>query len=43
MGAIAKIIEAERIWSDPEMADFDLGERPTPVKKEAVDVIDVDS
>lgn len=43
MGAIAKTIEAERIWSDPEMADFDLGERPTPAKKEAETVIELDS
>lgn len=27
MDAIAKIIESERIWSDPDMADFDIGER----------------
>lgn len=33
---IAKIIESEKIWSDPAMADFDFGEREdtqTPVKK----------
>ena len=24
---IAKIIDSEKIWADPDMADFDLGER----------------
>jgi methionine synthase II (cobalamin-independent) len=24
---IAKIIESEKIWADPDMADFDTGER----------------
>ena len=24
---IAKIIEAEKLWADPDMADFDIGER----------------
>jgi len=24
---IAKMIEAEKVWADPDMADFDLGER----------------
>lgn len=27
MDTIQKIIENERIWSDPEMADFDIGAR----------------
>lgn len=27
METIAKIIEAEKVWADPEMADFDIGER----------------
>lgn len=27
MATIAKIIENEKLWSDPDMADFDLGER----------------
>ena len=27
METIAKMIEAEKVWADPDMADFDLGER----------------
>jgi len=27
MDTIAKIIESEKIWADPDMADFDIGER----------------
>ena len=27
METIAKIIDAEKVWADPEMADFDIGER----------------
>ena len=27
METIAKIIDAEKVWADPDMADFDLGER----------------
>jgi hypothetical protein len=27
MDTIAKIIDSERVWADPEMADFDIGER----------------
>ena len=27
MDTIAKIIESEKIWNDPDMADFDIGER----------------
>lgn len=27
MDTIAKIIDSEKIWSDPAMADFDMGER----------------
>lgn len=27
MDTISKIIESERIWADPDMADFDVGER----------------
>lgn len=27
METIAKIIDAEKVWADPEMADFDTGER----------------
>lgn len=27
MDTIAKIIESEKIWSDPDMAEFDIGER----------------
>lgn len=27
METIAKIIEAEKVWADPDMADFDVGER----------------
>lgn len=27
MDTIQKIIESEKIWSDPEMAIFDVGER----------------
>jgi hypothetical protein len=24
---IARIIDAEKVWADPDMADFDIGER----------------
>lgn len=27
METIAKIIDAEKVWADPDMADFDIGER----------------
>ena len=27
METIAKIIDSERVWADPDMADFDIGER----------------
>lgn len=27
MDTIARIIEAEKVWADPDMADFDVGER----------------
>ena len=27
MDTIAKIIDSEKVWSDPEMAVFDIGER----------------
>lgn len=27
METIAKIIDAEKIWADPDMGDFDIGER----------------
>jgi hypothetical protein len=30
---IAKIIDSERIWADPEMADFDIGEREDTLTK----------
>lgn len=29
---IAKIIDAEKVWSDPDMVDFDIGERDFPIK-----------
>ena len=27
METIAKIIDAKKVWSDPDMVDFDIGER----------------
>jgi hypothetical protein len=27
METIAKIIDSEKVWADPDMADFDIGER----------------
>ena len=27
MDTIARIIDAEKVWADPDMADFDTGER----------------
>ena len=27
METLAKIIDSERVWADPDMADFDIGER----------------
>jgi hypothetical protein len=33
----AKLIDSEKVWADPDMIDFDIGERDyngSPVKKE---------
>jgi hypothetical protein len=27
LDTIAKIIDSEKVWADPDMADFDVGER----------------
>ena len=35
METIAKIIEAEKVWADPDMADFDIGERDYLAEKKA--------
>jgi hypothetical protein len=47
MDTIAKIIDSERIWSDPDMADFDTGERedngtrvPKKAKKDPKEIQD---
>ena len=32
METIAKIIDSERVWADPDMADFDIGERDYHLK-----------
>lgn len=41
METIAKIIDSEKIWADPDMQDFDVGEREylaaAPVKVEATE------
>ena len=38
---IAKVIDSEKVWADPDMADFDVGEREyngsPPKKEEAIE------
>ena len=38
METLAKIIDSERVWADPDMADFDIGERDYLPKSTASDV-----